>query len=680
MNEVEIRVGARDESGPGIRQAENRFRGLRRVGQAAAVGLGAAGAAGGAMFASGLAANMNIEVANDKLAAQLGLTTEEAEKAGEVAGEVYGNNWGSSIEDVNAAIKSVGDNLGDVGTLSKAELQGMTESALALASTFDVDVAESTRAAGALIKNGLAKNSTEAFDIITAGFQNGANKAGDFTDTISEYSPQFKKLGFDGKYTLDLLSEGLKAGARDSDVLADAFKEFGLRAIDGSKTTVQAYKDIGLNAKDTAKAIAGGGPAAQVATQQTLEALLSIKDPIKQNNAGVALFGTTWEDTVRTILPALANADGAIEKVDGSTKRMADTVGDNAQGKIDTLKRGFEQWTQKMASSEGQLGLVATGVGEFGGGAVSLAGNLGMVAVAMRGVNLAMLANPIGLVVVAIAALAAGMVYLWKNSETAREVMSTAFAAIGGVVLLNITMMVKGARMLLSAWMTVVGGILDAVAKIPGPTQDAAKKAAKSFDDFRSGVDKTFDRVEGKLDEYKKTVRDLPKKIRLQADEKDLQAKLRHAQASLRKLPANKRTRVLTDITRAQRSIAAIQARLRGIKDQYVSVFVSEVQRDRATSNRGRASGGIIGAASGGARGSWTMVGEAGRELVKLPYGSQVTPNGATENIMRGGHRGGAPVVLEIKSGGSRIDDLIVEIIRASVRARGGNVQLVLGK
>ena len=31
-------------------------------------------------------------------------------------------------------------------------------------------------------------------------------------------------------------------------MIADGFKEFGLRAIDGSKTTVKAYKDIGLNA------------------------------------------------------------------------------------------------------------------------------------------------------------------------------------------------------------------------------------------------------------------------------------------------------------------------------------------------------------------------------------------------------------------------------------------------
>jgi hypothetical protein len=40
---------------------------------------------------------------------------------------------------------------------------------------------------------------------------------------------------------------------------------------------------------------------------------------------------------------------------------------------------------------------------------------------------------------------------------------------------------------------------------------------------------------------------------------------------------------------------------------------------------------------------------------------------------------GAATVVLEIRSGGSRLDDLLVELLRKSVRARGGDVQVVLG-
>ena len=49
----------------------------------------------------------------------------------------------------------------------------------------------------------------------------------------------------------------------------------------------------------------------------------------------------------------------------------------------------------------------------------------------------------------------------------------------------------------------------------------------------------------------------------------------------------------------------------------------------------------------------------------------------------RGGRRlngGGSAVVVEIHSGGARLDDLLVEILRKAVRVRGGDVQFVLGR
>ena len=448
-------------------KAEKEASGLgAKIGKGLGAGMAAAGAGAAGLLAKGFADNMNIEVANDKLRGQLGLTQADAEKAGRVSGEVYRANWGGSIEEVNAAIKGVGDNLGSVADTSEADLQQMTSAALALAQTFDVDVADSTEAAGKLIKNGLAANSTEAFDIITAGMQSGVNKSGDFLETLSEYSPQFAKLGISGTQALGILQDGLKAGARDTDVIADAFKEFSIRSIDGSKLTAEGFKLAGLDAKTMAAEIAKGGDSALGATQQTLEGLLAIKDPQAQNTAGVALFGTQWEDTVRGILPAMASMADASDTTQGSTQLLMDTVGDNAQGKIDSLKRGFEGWTQSMASSNGPLGLVTTGMMTFGGTALTMGGSIGQIvaglgalngamilekaslvastaakgiAAAATGVwtgaqwllNAALTANPIGIVIVVIAALVAAIVIAYKNSETFRNIVQ---AAMKGVV------------------------------------------------------------------------------------------------------------------------------------------------------------------------------------------------------------------------------------------------------
>ncbi|MQY04132.1 phage tail protein [Actinomadura macrotermitis] len=86
------------------------------------------------------------------------------------------------------------------------------------------------------------------------------------------------------------------------------------------------------------------------------------------------------------------------------------------------------------------------------------------------------------------------------------------------------------------------------------------------------------------------------------------------------------------------------------------------------------------GHAAGGPGGGWALVGEQGAELVRLPYGASVIPAGQTASMLGGGGRGGGATVLRIESGGSRLDDLLLEVLRKSVRVRGGNVQLVIGQ
>jgi TP901 family phage tail tape measure protein len=90
----------------------------------------------------------------------------------------------------------------------------------------------------------------------------------------------------------------------------------------------------------------------------------------------------------------------------------------------------------------------------------------------------------------------------------------------------------------------------------------------------------------------------------------------------------------------------------------------------------GFAHGGITGAAGGGPRGGYTMVGEYGPELVRLPYGSQVYSNAQTQGMLGGGG-GGGQVQIELVATG---DDLLLRWLRNAIRIRGGNVQQVLGQ
>src|SRR5690606_20115131 len=132
------------------------------------VGTVAGGVVAGAL-AVGLAAAMDTSTANARRTAQRGLTEAGAARVGGVAGDVFSAGFGGSIDDVNAAVGAVASSIDDLGSITDAELNDMTTAALGLADVFQWDVGEASQAAGQLIKNGLAKDGQEAFDLLAAG-------------------------------------------------------------------------------------------------------------------------------------------------------------------------------------------------------------------------------------------------------------------------------------------------------------------------------------------------------------------------------------------------------------------------------------------------------------------------------------------------------------------------------
>ncbi|MGC9538497.1 phage tail tape measure protein [Streptomyces sp. UG1] len=340
---------ARDNTEAGLSSAQERF-------DTAAAGIGAGVAAA---LGVGVAANLDMEAANSKLAAQLGVGPAEAAELSKVSAEVYTNAWGDSVQTVNEAIRGVYNNIGDV---SQAEggLEGVTTKALALAETFDQEVGPTTAAVGQLIRTGLADDATEAFDILTAGFQSAANKSDDFLDTINEYSTQFRRIGLDGQTATALLAQGLEAGARDADQIADAIGQFGELTLSNSTTVQDAFKSIGLDADTMAAKIGQGGKSGQEALQMTLDALRGTKDETVKLNAATALFGdpgTVMGDALFALDPAGAAAATGIDKAAGSTDELVKTVGDNPAAALESFKRDA---VQKLAEVSGTFIQFAT--------------------------------------------------------------------------------------------------------------------------------------------------------------------------------------------------------------------------------------------------------------------------------------------------------------------------------
>ncbi|MFJ8955626.1 phage tail tape measure protein [Streptomyces sp. NPDC102381] len=307
---------------------------------------GLALAAGGAIavgVGAGLMEAMSQEADSDLLAAQLGASPAEAKRLGQAAGSVYSDGYGESVADANEALKGLWQQGLIPAGATADEMSHISKQAMDVATVLGDEVGPTANAVGQMLKTGMAKNATEAFDILARGTQVGANKAEDLLDTFNEYGVQFKGIGLDGKTAMGLLSQGLKGGARDADLVADSLKEFGLIVRKGGPEVDAAYKSMGLSGKDMTKAIAQGGPAAKQALDQTLDGLRKIKDPAERSALAVTLFGTQAEDMQGALLKLdPSSAVESLGKVDGAAKKAGDTMHDNAANKVTSFMRSLQ--------------------------------------------------------------------------------------------------------------------------------------------------------------------------------------------------------------------------------------------------------------------------------------------------------------------------------------------------
>lgn len=306
-------------------------------------------AAGGAALGAGaymLKAGNNYTQALNKMQAQTGATAAEMQALSKAARELYKEGHGENFDAVTAAMVNIRQNSGMIGD----ELKEATRNALALNKAFSFDVNESTRAATALMKN-LGVTAEEAYGLITYGAQHGANRSGDLLDILNEYSVHFKTLGLSGDQFIQSLVSGAEAGSFSIDKIGDAVKEFTIRSKDASQSTLEAYDAMGLNGAKLTKMFAAGGDSAKEAFFTTVKALNAMKDPVAKNTAGVALFGTMFEDLESGVIETMLSMEGASVDAAGSLKKVKDVIDNDLVTSLSKVKREFEM--AMMPASKG---------------------------------------------------------------------------------------------------------------------------------------------------------------------------------------------------------------------------------------------------------------------------------------------------------------------------------------
>lgn len=263
----------------------------------------------------------DFDASNRKLESTLGLSKEATKELGNVAKDIWKDGFGESIQEVDEAVIQVSQNMKN---LSFDEMQGATQNAMTLAKTFDTDVNEVTRGAGQLM-NQFGLDAKETFDLLASGGQAGLNFSNEMFDNISEYAPLFKQAGFSAEEMFTIMANGTQDGSYNLDYINDLVKEFGIRVQDGSKGVTEAFAEMSPETQKVWDNFNKGKGTSADVFNAVLGDLGKMDDKVKANQLGVAVFGTKWEDMGADAVLGLNNADGALQNVDGSMKKMQKT-------------------------------------------------------------------------------------------------------------------------------------------------------------------------------------------------------------------------------------------------------------------------------------------------------------------------------------------------------------------
>ena len=450
---------------------------------------------GGAVVATGgyaVKVATDFDKAYNTLQTQTGATNEEMDELNTSMESIYSNNFGESIADVASSMATVKQK----NKLSGDALQDATEYALLMRDTFDFDVNESTRSAKMLMDQ-YGLSAEDAYNLIAQGAQNGLNKNGDLLDTINEYGVHFASMGLSAEDMFNMLANGADSGTFSVDKLGDAVKEFGIRAKDGSDTTADAFATLGLDVDETSLKFANGGEGAKEALSEVATALFNMEDPIARNQAGVALFGTMWEDLGEDGIKALMDLDGGISttksSLDDINNQKYNDIGSALQGlgrtlETDVIKPLGDELTPVIEDVIGYIEENGDDIKDVLSNVVDAVGDFVGFIVDNGDVLLSVIAGiGAGMIAWNVATMINGVVGAIKAYQLANEGATIAQALFNGVLNANPLMLI----------ITAITAVVVAIGAFILTNEDARKKIAQVWEAIKHAFGVVLDAVAG---------------------------------------------------------------------------------------------------------------------------------------------------------------------------------------
>lgn len=417
-----------------------------------------------AAAAAGVAAFSAVDEGVDTIVAATGASGEALD--GLVASyETIATSIPEELGDVASAVGEVNTRFHTTGE----ELEGQTTLFLQFAKITGGDVVSSVDSADKVLKT-FGKTSDDASGLLgmvaKAAQDTGINAQGLMDDVLAN-SATFKELNFSLEESVNFMALLDENGVESGVALAGLKKavvnltDAGMSESEALQTVIDKIKNAGseTEALTIAQETFGTKGAAEMATA-IREGRLSLDDL----SASMADYSTVVTDTYNNTMDGVDGATTAANAAKIAMSTLGETISDmlapifqrltqlliDAKARFDTLDDGQKQAIVTIGLIVAAIGpalviigKVITAVGTITTGVGSLVGFVGGTVVplitgtvmpALSGLWALMLANPISIVIAAIAAIVAAFVLLWNKCEGFRNFWINLFSSVKSTV------------------------------------------------------------------------------------------------------------------------------------------------------------------------------------------------------------------------------------------------------
>lgn len=286
------------------------------------------------------------------------------------------------------------------------------------------------------------------------GLVNSLLKAGfppEQLDIITEYGTQLAMAGYNAEEVQAIFAAGVDTGTWNIDNLMDGLKEGRIKLSEFGQgvdeATTLMLEGTGMSAEQLQKwgqDVAAGGEKGKKAMQEVAQAISNIDDKTKQNEIGVAVFGTKWEDQGTKITDTILGMNDELVSTKANQDDLNATVErlnsdpivamQQAMTKLQTvfapvlvsiadIITKVAEWVQVNPELAATITAIATVVGVLVGVFTTIAPLITMITTltGTLGISMTAISLPILAIVAAIAAVVAAGVLLYQNWDTIKE-------------------------------------------------------------------------------------------------------------------------------------------------------------------------------------------------------------------------------------------------------------------